>query len=129
MTAQITSPNNPGHTASWYAWSANDKTIRPTLEGALEADICVVGGISEMRRIATLAEAHFVSIAPHNPMEPLATAVNVHFSAAQQNFLQVQGPTPSPTAPAYWRRTAAISSSWTSAPNWASSMAWATMAV
>ena len=38
MTAQITSPNNPGHTASWYAWSANDKTIRPALEGALEAD-------------------------------------------------------------------------------------------
>ncbi|TKV73086.1 galactarate dehydratase [Rhizobium sp. AU243] len=52
----------------------------------IQPDICVVGGISEMRRIATLAEAHFVSIAPHNPMGPLATAVNVHFSAAQQNF-------------------------------------------
>ncbi|KJF67519.1 galactarate dehydratase [Rhizobium nepotum] len=52
----------------------------------IQPDICVVGGMSEMRRIATLAEAHFVSIAPHNPMGPLATAVNVHFSAAQQNF-------------------------------------------
>ncbi|MCZ7911767.1 galactarate dehydratase [Agrobacterium leguminum] len=52
----------------------------------IQPDICVVGGISEMRRIATLAESHFVSIAPHNPMGPLATAVNVHFSAAQQNF-------------------------------------------
>lgn len=52
----------------------------------IQPDICVVGGISEMRRIATLAEAHFVSIAPHNPMGPLATAVNVHFAAAQQNF-------------------------------------------
>lgn len=52
----------------------------------IQPDICVVGGISEMRRIATLAEAHFVSVAPHNPMGPLATAVNVHFSAAQQNF-------------------------------------------
>ncbi|MDD1499427.1 galactarate dehydratase [Agrobacterium sp. CNPSo 3708] len=52
----------------------------------IQPDICVVGGISEMRRIATLAEAHFVGIAPHNPMGPLATAVNVHFSAAQQNF-------------------------------------------
>ncbi|GAK73007.1 galactonate dehydratase [Agrobacterium rubi TR3 = NBRC 13261] len=52
----------------------------------IQPDICVVGGISEMRRIATLAEAHFVSIAPHNPMGPLATAANVHFSAAQQNF-------------------------------------------
>ncbi|MGV1908282.1 galactarate dehydratase [Agrobacterium cavarae] len=52
----------------------------------IQPDICVVGGISEMRRIATLAEAHFVGIAPHNPMGPLATAVNVHFSVAQQNF-------------------------------------------
>ena len=39
-----------------------------------------------MRRIAALAEAHFVSVAPHNPMGPLATAVNVHFAAAQPNF-------------------------------------------
>jgi galactonate dehydratase len=52
----------------------------------IQPDICVVGGVSEMRRIATLAEAHFVGVAPHNPMGPLATAVNVHFAAAQQNF-------------------------------------------
>lgn len=52
----------------------------------IQPDICVVGGISEMRRIATLAEAFFVGVAPHNPMGPLATAVNVHFSAAAQNF-------------------------------------------
>ncbi len=52
----------------------------------IQPDICVVGGLSEMRRIAALAEAHYVSVAPHNPMGPLATAVNVHFSAAQPNF-------------------------------------------
>jgi galactonate dehydratase len=52
----------------------------------IQPDICVVGGMSEMRRIAALAEAHFVTVAPHNPMGPLATAANVHFSAAQPNF-------------------------------------------
>lgn len=52
----------------------------------IQPDICVVGGITEMRRIATLAEAHYVSVAPHNPMGPLATAVNVHFAAATHNF-------------------------------------------
>ncbi|MCX8996171.1 FAD-binding oxidoreductase [Rhizobiaceae bacterium BDR2-2] len=57
MTAQITSPNNPGHTASWYAWSANDKTIRPTLEGDIEADICVVGaGFTGLSAALTLVE-------------------------------------------------------------------------
>ncbi|MCA0422263.1 MAG: mandelate racemase/muconate lactonizing enzyme family protein [Proteobacteria bacterium] len=52
----------------------------------VQPDICVVGGITEMRKIAALAEAHFVTIAPHNPMGPLATAVNLHFSAATPNF-------------------------------------------
>jgi galactonate dehydratase len=52
----------------------------------IQPDICVVGGMLEMRRIAALAEAHFVTVAPHNPMGPLATAVNVHFAASQPNF-------------------------------------------
>ena len=52
----------------------------------IQPDICVVGGLTEMRRIAHLAEAHYVTVAPHNPMGPLATAHNVHFSAAQPNF-------------------------------------------
>lgn len=52
----------------------------------VQPDICVVGGLSEMRRIATLAEAHYVTVAPHNPMGPLATAVNLHFALAAPNF-------------------------------------------
>ena len=52
----------------------------------IQPDICVVGGITEMRRIATIAEAHYVTVAPHNPMGPLATAVNLHFAAATHNF-------------------------------------------
>ena len=35
---------------------------------------------------AALAEAFYVTVAPHNPMGPLATAVNLHFSAACANF-------------------------------------------
>ena len=52
----------------------------------IQPDICVCGGLLEMRKIAAIAEAHYVSVAPHNPMGPLATAVNVHFAAAQPNF-------------------------------------------
>jgi galactonate dehydratase len=52
----------------------------------IQPDICVVGGISEMRRIAALADANYVTIAPHNPMGPLATAVNLHFCASCTNF-------------------------------------------
>lgn len=52
----------------------------------IQPDICVVGGLLEMRKIAAIAEAFYVPVAPHNPMGPLATAVNLHFSAACPNF-------------------------------------------
>jgi len=52
----------------------------------IQPDICVVGGLAEMRKIAAIADAHYVTVAPHNPMGPLATAVNLHFCAAQTNF-------------------------------------------
>jgi galactonate dehydratase len=52
----------------------------------IQPDSCICGGLLEMRKIAAIAEAHYVTIAPHNPMGPLATAVNVHFAAATPNF-------------------------------------------
>ena len=53
----------------------------------IQPDVCICGGLMEMRKIAALAEAHDVVVAPHNPMGPVATAVNVHFAAAATNFL------------------------------------------
>jgi galactonate dehydratase len=52
----------------------------------IQPDVCICGGLLEMRKIAAIAEAHYVTVAPHNPMGPLATAVNVHFAAATPNF-------------------------------------------
>lgn len=52
----------------------------------IQPDICVVGGLLEMRKIAAIAESFYVPVAPHNPMGPLATAVNLHFAAACPNF-------------------------------------------
>ncbi len=52
----------------------------------IQPDICACGGLLEMRKIAAIAEAHYVTVAPHNPMGPLATAVNLHFAAATPNF-------------------------------------------
>lgn len=53
----------------------------------VQPDICVCGGIMEMKKIAAMAEAQYMMVAPHNPMSPLATAVNVHFAASTPNFL------------------------------------------
>src|SRR5262245_8669761 len=53
----------------------------------VQPDICLCGGLLEMKKIAAMAEAHYVMVAPHNPMGPVATAVNVHFAASTPNFL------------------------------------------
>lgn len=53
----------------------------------IQPDVCHCGGVAELRRIASMAETHFVSVAPHNPLGPIATAVNVHLGLATPNFL------------------------------------------
>ena len=52
----------------------------------IQPDICVCGGLLEMKKIAAIAEALYVMVAPHNPMGPIATTVNVHFAASTPNF-------------------------------------------
>lgn len=52
----------------------------------IQPDVCVTGGLWEMKKIASLAEAHYVSVAPHNPCGPVANAVNAHFALSTQNF-------------------------------------------
>ena len=65
--------------------------FRPFFErGAIavaQPDVCHTGGISEVRRIAAMAEAHGISVAPHNPLGPIATVANLHLAVATPNHL------------------------------------------
>lgn len=52
--------SQPSHTNSYYAASANDKQIRPALEEALSADVCIIGaGFTGLSTALHLAEAGF----------------------------------------------------------------------
>lgn len=53
----------------------------------IQPDICLMGGLWEMKKVAAMAEASYMTVAPHNPCGPIATAVNVHFAASTTNFL------------------------------------------
>lgn len=53
----------------------------------LQPDLANTGGITEGQKIAGLAEADHVSIAPHNPQGPVATAMYAHFDVATPNFM------------------------------------------
>jgi galactonate dehydratase len=52
-----------------------------------QPDICHAGGVTGLRRIAALAEAHGVTLAPHNPLGPVATMVNLQLGFTIPDFL------------------------------------------
>lgn len=66
-------------------------TFKPFLEGGnadmLQPDISHAGTISELRRIAAMAEAYDVSLAPHCPLGPIALAANFQLDAVSANFV------------------------------------------
>ncbi len=67
-------------------WGFKDLLERQLVD-VIQPDICHGGGISELRRIAAMAEVYYVQVAPHNPNGPISTAASVHLAAAIPNFL------------------------------------------
>ncbi len=52
-----------------------------------QLDITHCGGLSEAKRIAALAEAHRISLAPHNPQGPISTAASLEFGFSQPSYV------------------------------------------
>ena len=52
----------------------------------IQPDVCHCGGITELRKIANMAETYYVRVAPHNPNGPVATMSSIHAGAALANF-------------------------------------------
>lgn len=49
-------------------------------------DVCNVGGLTEAKKVAAIAEAHYIDLMPHNPLGPICTAASIHLAAACPNF-------------------------------------------
>jgi galactonate dehydratase len=52
-----------------------------------QPDLCHCGGFTEAKKIAAMAEAVGVGIAPHNPAGPIAGAAALHFAIATPNHI------------------------------------------
>ncbi len=65
--------------------------FRPLLEqracAVVQADVGHCGGLSEIKRIAAMAETYYVAVAPHNPAGPIAQAAALHVALSTPNFL------------------------------------------
>ena len=52
-----------------------------------QLDITHCGGLSAAKRIAALAEAHRIALAPHNPQGPVSTAASLEFGFSQPSYI------------------------------------------
>ena len=53
--------------------------------GIIQPDICHAGGLSELRKIAAMAEAYYVTLAPHNSNGPISTVASLHLDMSIPN--------------------------------------------
>ncbi|MDX2111114.1 MAG: galactonate dehydratase [Verrucomicrobiota bacterium] len=53
----------------------------------VQPDITHCGGLTAARRIAAMAEAYGITVAPHNPQGPVSTAASIEFGLATPNYL------------------------------------------
>jgi galactonate dehydratase len=52
-----------------------------------QLDITHCGGFTNARRIAALADAHRIALAPHNPQGPVSTAASLEFGFSQPSYV------------------------------------------
>jgi galactonate dehydratase len=72
--------------------------FQPLLEAQaaeiIQVDVAHCGGIFEARLIAAMAEAHFVTVAPHSWYGPISLAASLHLDACIPNLLIQERPLP-----------------------------------
>ncbi|GAB3666126.1 galactonate dehydratase [Echinicola sediminis] len=60
--------------------------IEENLTQFVRLDVCNVGGLTESKKVAAMAEAHYIDLMPHNPLGPICTAASIHLAASCPNF-------------------------------------------
>ncbi len=53
----------------------------------IQPDICHVGGILELKKVAAMAEAYYVGVQPHNSNGPLCVLASLHLDASIPNIV------------------------------------------
>jgi len=72
------------HTYSRYGFLS---LLRQNGAHIIQPDLVYSGGFLETKKIAAMAEAYYVSVAPHNCDGPLRTIASIHLCANIPNFM------------------------------------------
>lgn len=68
------------------------QVIEEELTDYARIDLCIVGGITEARKIAGWCEAHYINLALHNPLGPVSSAACLHLNLAAPNVGVMEQP-------------------------------------
>ena len=85
INAALTTPVATGERVTHLA-AFRDLFARRACE-VCQLDLTHCGGFSEARRIAALADAHRIALAPHNPQGPVSTAASLEFGFSQPGYI------------------------------------------
>jgi len=72
-------------------WDCRE-TVENQYVNYLRPDITHCGGISEMKKIAAMAEVYYISLIPHNNAGPLGSAATLHAALAIPNLTMIEAP-------------------------------------
>jgi galactonate dehydratase len=61
--------------------------VERRLADVIQPDLCHAGGITECKKIAAMAEAFYIQLAPHNPQGPVSTVAAAHLAMAIPNLM------------------------------------------
>jgi galactonate dehydratase len=64
-----------------------DELFRSRAVDIVQPDICHCGGLLEAKKIAAMAEAASIGVAPHNPLGPIAGVAALHFAVSTPNHV------------------------------------------
>lgn len=62
------------------------QVIEEELMDYARVDLCVCGGLTEAKKIAGWCETHYIDLAVHNPIGPVATSAFLHLCLSVPNF-------------------------------------------
>jgi galactonate dehydratase len=63
------------------------EVLESSAADVIQPDLVHAGGVTEVRKIAALADTYYVPVAPHNSGGPIATLMSLHLVASIPNFL------------------------------------------
>jgi len=71
----------------WYEPGRFLEALERKAVDVLQPDVSHAGGLGETKRVAHLAHAHLIPVAPHNPVGPVMNAMTLHLAVAIPNFM------------------------------------------